>query len=395
MIISDNFSVDNTKELVENFDDRRIKYFRSDKSLPIADSWEFALSHAAGEFITFLSDDDVYLASRLEKVSELIKDFKTKLLIHKFCFYYSNGYENGKFKANTETLLIPYFSGQAVEVNSQETLTDMFSNFIHNVPALPDPVFFGNSPHMSDAVYHKSLFENLRKKLPKLMKSHRADYYLGVLVMNEIKNYVYLDEPLTVLNIHEGSTTVQVSKIKEQTTVAAANDNDLLYGNTPLTFVSEVNQYADILLEAAKDDPDLGDKYSINWQNFYRKHYLELTDVQKLGIDVSDYLKEFDEAIKNHLEEDADIASSKPKNKSGKIKSLARSLPVPQNIALSILAKFGRKQLIHGRNFALEGKCNEFGSISECAENLEREFIPVAKECWKKNRKIPKNWKLV
>lgn len=42
LIISDNFSQDNTQEIVESFSDHRLKYFNTGKRLSMCDNWEFA-----------------------------------------------------------------------------------------------------------------------------------------------------------------------------------------------------------------------------------------------------------------------------------------------------------------------------------------------------------------
>ncbi len=49
LIISDNFSSDETPQVAQSFGDRRIRYFRSEAPLSMGDSWEFAISHASGE----------------------------------------------------------------------------------------------------------------------------------------------------------------------------------------------------------------------------------------------------------------------------------------------------------------------------------------------------------
>src|SRR4051812_33489307 len=58
IIVSDNDSQDDTSAVVSEFSDPRVKYFRTNASLSMPESWEFALSKASGQYITYLSDDD-------------------------------------------------------------------------------------------------------------------------------------------------------------------------------------------------------------------------------------------------------------------------------------------------------------------------------------------------
>ena len=64
IIISDNCSADDTPDVARQFTDPRFKYVRTPHHFTIADSWEFARSHAIGKLIFMLSDDDALLPAR-------------------------------------------------------------------------------------------------------------------------------------------------------------------------------------------------------------------------------------------------------------------------------------------------------------------------------------------
>ena len=61
VIVSDNFSQDNTKEVVESFSDPRLVYVNSGRRLSMCDNYEFGLEHARGEYIIFIGDDDAIM----------------------------------------------------------------------------------------------------------------------------------------------------------------------------------------------------------------------------------------------------------------------------------------------------------------------------------------------
>ena len=58
IIIWDNASQDNTKEVISNFSDKRLKYYYSSKFLKLYEARNEALKMAQGSFITFLDVDD-------------------------------------------------------------------------------------------------------------------------------------------------------------------------------------------------------------------------------------------------------------------------------------------------------------------------------------------------
>jgi len=82
IIISDNFSTDNTHNILNEFSDPRLKYQRSDTLLPMLYSWEFALS-AVNEpgYVHFMGDDNGLTIDAVVRVVEIIKKTKTNIVL--------------------------------------------------------------------------------------------------------------------------------------------------------------------------------------------------------------------------------------------------------------------------------------------------------------------------
>lgn len=74
IVISDNYSNDNTKEVVRSFDDERIRYLNTGKRLSMSDNWEYALSHAKGEYIIYIGDDDACMPYGLDYLEQKIAE---------------------------------------------------------------------------------------------------------------------------------------------------------------------------------------------------------------------------------------------------------------------------------------------------------------------------------
>lgn len=73
VIVSDNFSQDNTKEVVRNFNDPRLIYFNTSKRLSMCDNWDFALEKARGEYVIFIGDDDGLMPGAIDKLQVTIQ----------------------------------------------------------------------------------------------------------------------------------------------------------------------------------------------------------------------------------------------------------------------------------------------------------------------------------
>lgn len=72
MLIVDDCSTDNTREIVEQFDDRRIKFYRLEKNNGAAVARNTALKMAQGQWIAFLDSDDLWMPDKLQKQLEFM-----------------------------------------------------------------------------------------------------------------------------------------------------------------------------------------------------------------------------------------------------------------------------------------------------------------------------------
>lgn len=65
LIVSDNCSDDNTEEVSRSFEDGRIRYFRNESNLGLRGNLEAGTSHALGEIVFLMGDDDILLQDAL------------------------------------------------------------------------------------------------------------------------------------------------------------------------------------------------------------------------------------------------------------------------------------------------------------------------------------------
>tara|TARA_B100000795_G_scaffold240992_1_gene203478 strand:+ start:2353 stop:3243 length:891 start_codon:yes stop_codon:yes gene_type:complete len=74
LIFWDNQSLDRSKEIFNTYDDRRLKYFLSDKHTLLSEARSLAIEKSKGEIIAFLDVDDYWKDAILEKQVSLYKD---------------------------------------------------------------------------------------------------------------------------------------------------------------------------------------------------------------------------------------------------------------------------------------------------------------------------------
>ena len=87
IIVSDNCSQDNTREVVEANDDARIVYVNTGQRLSMTHNWEFALAHARGSWIGYLGDDDGLLPGSIAAAAEIAEATGIELIRSRSAFY--------------------------------------------------------------------------------------------------------------------------------------------------------------------------------------------------------------------------------------------------------------------------------------------------------------------
>jgi len=73
VIVSDNFSQDNTAQVVRSLSDPRIRLLNPGRRLAMCDNWDFALLHAAGDYVMFIGDDDAIVPGALDKLEASVR----------------------------------------------------------------------------------------------------------------------------------------------------------------------------------------------------------------------------------------------------------------------------------------------------------------------------------
>jgi glycosyltransferase involved in cell wall biosynthesis len=73
IVISDNASDDDVRGFVSRMNDLRIRYWRSEKVLPVTENWNHALAEASGDYLIMLGDDDCLLPTCLSTAKSLLE----------------------------------------------------------------------------------------------------------------------------------------------------------------------------------------------------------------------------------------------------------------------------------------------------------------------------------
>ncbi len=75
LIVSDNASDEETREVLASFDDPRLRVIRLDDPVPVTDNWNVALAAATGDYVLLIGDDDYLMPNYLERADALLREF--------------------------------------------------------------------------------------------------------------------------------------------------------------------------------------------------------------------------------------------------------------------------------------------------------------------------------
>lgn len=78
VIVSDNFSSDDTAAVIGSISDKRLRYFKTPKRLSMCDNYEFALQQARGSHVLIIGDDDAVIPGALDSLVAEISSGATK-----------------------------------------------------------------------------------------------------------------------------------------------------------------------------------------------------------------------------------------------------------------------------------------------------------------------------
>lgn len=122
IIFIDNCSTDDTRKIADSYDDK-IKYYKTDKNIPLGAARNFGLQHCRGDYIAFLDTDDIWLPNKLSTQVKIMDENKVFQLCYGGVIYIN---EQGKETARSipKALSGDVFAQQLkrYEINMQSVL---------------------------------------------------------------------------------------------------------------------------------------------------------------------------------------------------------------------------------------------------------------------------------
>jgi hypothetical protein len=205
VIVSDNFGSPATRELVDEVGSPKVRYFRTPQALSLASSWDFAVSHARGEYVLLIGDDDGLLPYGLCELDKLIRESGQKVIRWDAAFY---TWPNCALAGEGNYLRIPLGAG-TTEIDSIKSIENVIS-FIQLYTILP---------MIYNSAIHRDVLAEIRTRTGRLFANRYADVYSGFSTAHVAGRYLSIDMPITISGQSSASTGVAIFFFRNRSSV--------------------------------------------------------------------------------------------------------------------------------------------------------------------------------
>lgn len=184
ILVSDNASTDNTRAVVEAAGDSRIRYFNTGYFVSMSDNWEFALSHVAEGYVTFIGDDDGLLPDAIADLARLLEGSGARALCWLKAEYHWPNHRNAALR---HKLLLPP-DNLLLEVDARLALRDARRLW------LP----YNRLPCIYNSLVSVAVLRELRVRTGRFFGSITPDVYSGFALLSVLDSYLFSSRPFSV-----------------------------------------------------------------------------------------------------------------------------------------------------------------------------------------------------
>jgi glycosyltransferase involved in cell wall biosynthesis len=185
IIVCDNYSQDNTFDVVNSYQDSRIKYINPGRRLSMSNNWEFALQHATGDYINYIGDDDAMLPRAFIRLNEILQELKCDALSWlKDDFVYSWSQTE-----NPNLLSISLWGSRGVRLINSRNLLESIQSFKAGYTLLP---------MIYSSTIKKSVLQRITSYRGSFFNAASPDVDSGVVIACELESFFRSGTPYSM-----------------------------------------------------------------------------------------------------------------------------------------------------------------------------------------------------
>lgn len=195
IVVSDNNSSPETRQVVESFDAPTLRYVRSDRDLCMAHNYEFGVSQARGDYVLAVGDDDGVLAYAVRHLLSLIRDHDRPPAIHWRRALYT--WPTIASPGDANFLSIPATRYKTID-NGRAMLRR----------AAAGEIGADSLPMINCSIIRRDLIDKHKHRVGRMFVNPNADVYTGYAFAYLAEEYISLSTTFTVAGLSRHSTGV-------------------------------------------------------------------------------------------------------------------------------------------------------------------------------------------
>ncbi len=263
VIVSDNFSQDHTKKVFDSFNDARLKYVNTMQRLSMTDNFNFGVSHAKGDYIIIIGDDDGIMPNAIDRFCNIIDTHPSDLYTWpRHGYIWPSDNKEPQLERVAEVC-------EPTEINLRKQLARMLQKGLLLNSAMP------NTYHSAT---HRKVFDEIKKETGKYHQTTNPDEFM-LFTLPVYREYaINIGEALTA-NGHSpksNSGTTFNKKNKKKNAGLTEIDKFIneqseyqIHTSIPSGFPKTVSFVLDTFLVARDLYPNFYEAYKINYSGMW------------------------------------------------------------------------------------------------------------------------------
>lgn len=290
IVVSNNDSTDDTESVIAEFAGPRVRSVRTDKSLPMPDHWEFALTHARGRYVTYLCDDDAVTPNILERTDRAIRETGAALLAAPWIPYYLPTWFDPRRR---NALLMKRHTGAFITHDSKESLRGIYSS---------RAAYW--TPRMLNSFARRDVIDAASARTGGLFFLS-PDFSFAVSILGAVDSWVLMDEPLRLFGVAPEGIGAAMTYDRDS---AAAKEfvrdfgKESLLRRVPVLRPLTVNHIAETLLWMKEKMGDVLDGIDMDRGQYYVEVRKNIDELAANGTDVRVDRQMFEDALSRESE---------------------------------------------------------------------------------------------
>lgn len=194
LVVVDNASTPETREVVESFQDHRLRYIRRNEPLAMTHNWNLALAETRGDWVCFLGDDDGLVPGALQELEIVTSRTGLRALRWDFAIY---TWPNLPIEGMANKLAVAVSSGADQVVGGLEVVEAMATT----------PEVGPRGPSIYHGLIKRSLIDEALESGP-VFEGRIPDYFSGTLFAALCGQFLQLSRPATIAGLSGQSNGV-------------------------------------------------------------------------------------------------------------------------------------------------------------------------------------------